>query len=184
MTCDNCKHFHDSPHQFGDRECDGWCVRYPQWIRKNKPTRKCGEFKNKEAIKRVPRKIKSLESEWSTRFKEFMDVFPCYREPDKAWKVWDDLALELHAGHIVEQAKKYAALVKSENREAKYIKSNKNWLQEGGWKTHYDEANSDPRDCIDCGASYQQGFKYTTVRNVKQYRCEDCREAHQENQAT
>ena len=169
MTCEQCKYFKPYPH----KDFDGVCRFDPhfEWRKKGSW---CGKYKNKDAVRKT-RKVKSLESLWSDKFKEFMAVFPCYREPDKAWKVWDDLCLELHANHIIKQAREYKKLVESEGREARYIKSNTNWLKEGGWKTHYDEQKANPKDCVDCGKPYELGHKYTGSGKNKVYRCEECR---------
>ena len=106
-----------------------------------------------------------------------MEAHPRYFDPDGAWKVWADLELEPLTDHIIEQVKKYAASV--QGREAKYIKSNKNWLKDGGWKSNYDDIKSDSKACIDCGAPFVQGsHKYARVDghlDKTKFRCEECR---------
>lgn len=107
-----------------------------------------------------------------------MEAHPRYFDPDGAWKVWADLDLEAHADHIIKQVKKYADTVRG--KEAKYIKSNKNWLKDGGWKSHYDDIKSDSKACIDCGAPYVAGkHKYASVEgktDTTKFRCEECRQ--------
>lgn len=174
MTCEQCKWFHPQPHKVGDRPCDGWCRRHPQWIHKNKATLGCGDG---STGKPKPRKTKSLEQKWTPGFKAYMEAHPRYFDPDGAWKVWDDLELEALADHIIKQVKKYAASV--QGREAKYIKSNKNWLRDGGWKSNYDDIKSNSKACIDCGAPFVQGsHKYAHVDghlDKTKYRCTECR---------
>jgi hypothetical protein len=139
-----------------------------------KATDWCGEWKT--TAKRQSRKVKTFEAEWTDGFKAYMEAHPRYFDPDGAWKVWVDLELEVQAEHIVKQVKKYALTV--EGKEAKYIKSNKNWLRDGGWKSHYDEVKSNSKACIDCAAPYSDGHKYAFVNgkiDKKKYRCAECR---------
>jgi hypothetical protein len=107
-----------------------------------------------------------------------MEVFPCYRDPDGAWRIWKDLELEVQAAHIIKQAKMYAAT--KVDTEAKWISSNGNWLKNGGWKTHYDEVKSNSKACVDCGEPYAEGHKYIRVDgklDQTKFRCIKCREA-------
>jgi hypothetical protein len=56
LTCSDCKWFHPQPHTVGDRPCDGWCRRHPQWIHKNKATPACGDSKPN-----IKKKVKKMD---------------------------------------------------------------------------------------------------------------------------
>ena len=178
MTCEDCKWFHEQKHKVGVRPCDGWCHYRPHWEPKNKGTMTCGKYKSNKAPVKHKTKKQYDESKWTDNFKAYMKAHPRYIDPDGAWREWVDLELEGHAAHIIKQVEKYAVSVKG--TEARWITKNKNWLTGGGWKSHYDDAKSDSKACVDCGAPYvADSHKYIHVDGVldkTKFRCKECRQ--------
>ena len=70
-------------------------------------------------------------------------------------------------------------IIKSEDKDMKYVKHPATWLNAGDWRQEI-ETKKNPKDCVDCGSPYEQGFKYTTDNGRKQYRCPACQEANKE----
>ena len=182
MTCEDCKYFLPYEHEytcpvFGKRKFDGVCRCEPETHHKNK-SMWCGKYKSDKAPVKRKAKKPDDESKWTDNFKAYMEAHPRYIDPDGAWKVWADYELEGHADHIIKQAKKYAMTV--QGTAAGYITKNKNWLMNGGWKSHYDDAKSNSKACVDCGAPYvADSHKYIYVDGVldkTKYRCKECRQ--------
>ena len=171
MTCLLCKHFHTCPHKVQERDCDGWCIRYPQWIHKNGNTIKCGEFKNINAVKRNAKKL--LES---PEFQEFYEAYPKKTARDHANKAF--MAVGEHNWPlIIKRATSFAQAVVSEGKDMQYVKHPATWLNSGSWKDKA-EVKGDSKACIVCSAPYADGHKYAFVNGkiVKdKYKCKKCR---------
>ena len=155
MTCDGCRHHLLRKHKIGTRDCEGWCIAHPRWEPKNTTTPRCGEYK-------LPKKTKA-----------------------KAQRFVKPTILEV----------------------SEYISSRKSDVNAEDWMNHYEskgwqigkgsmkdwkaavrtwEKTKEPgqKDCVDCGASYGQGFKFTGLGKQKKYRCAACSKARNESTAT
>jgi predicted Zn-ribbon and HTH transcriptional regulator len=176
-TCDTCKFYH--PLNWGKQPADPHCYRHPRPF-KVPAYHWCGDFKSKVA--KVRRSIKTSE-EFSKDFGLFWDAYPKKKSPDEAWRTWsnDKIISPLHHQLIIKRATEYAQYVKSEKKEMKYVKHPSTWLKSGDWRQEV-ETNTDPKDCIDCHEAYKQGFKYTTERGKKSYRCPKCQEIHKKSE--
>ena len=169
MTCADCKFFLPQQHTVKDRDCDGYCIRYPAWIHKNKTTVKCGEWKDK-----APRVQTKNSTERTPEFKEFYAACPVKVAPGNAWKAWQKLLPKNHQ-LAIKAIKAYDAYVKSENTPKGKIKHPATWLNADCWMDNYDESE-DKRACEDCGTPYQDGWKYyKAVGKKKYYRCDSCK---------
>jgi len=168
MTCEQCKWFHSQPHDVGDRPCDGWCRRHPQWIHKNKTTLGCGDGSTGKV-----RRVKA-SPEYSAEFKEFWEVYPNKKAQDAAWRAWrdEDKLPPQHYQLAIKQAQAYAEYVT--DKELKHVKHPATWLNAGCWKDVL-EKKIGSKACVDCGKAYQQGHKYTMNGRIKEYRCKECR---------
>ena len=180
MTCKDCKCYLPYKHDFncpvlGNRSFEGICRYEPETFHKN-GNMWCSKWKNKVApVKRGARKPKiPLDFEDDATFMRFKAAYPRNKLMNKAYKVWLELP-EKHYEHIITQAGNYTKECETMKRDTEFISYPGNWLSDGGWKDNYEESE-DSRHCEDCGAPYQDHWKYYGTKGKKKlYRCDECK---------
>jgi hypothetical protein len=130
----------------------------------------CGDYKSN-----AKRKQTKNNDEYSDKFKAFYAAYPKEISPGSAWKAWLNIDESYH-DLIIERAGAYASIVTIEERDLQYVKHPATWLNAGDWRQEITR-KVDPRDCVDCGASYIIGFKYGMKNRKKEYRCAGCSKA-------
>lgn len=159
MTCGDCKHFKEYKNQFNDpilglRWFDGVC-RQDQHTERKSLNMCCGKHKSKG---RVGTKNKQFVKPTLSQVREYVSSRKSDVDAEKWMDHYESKGWQIGKGAM----KDWKAAVRT-------------------WEKTKEPGS---KDCVDCEATYEEGFKFTGPAKNKKYRCPACQKTHKENRAT